>query len=138
MGVKLAVSQRRKATKISYTLQPYAIEYPSNVQIKDFLGRPVWCRFEWASPCCSGVGDEYIQFIFCLLDFLHQALDIFDLCNVCWYANSLTLDTGELVQLLDCLIDPFRASRFPSGYNDFSRASKQKCCSSMEAESSRS
>jgi hypothetical protein len=50
----------------------------------------------------------------------------------------MALDSGDVVQLLNSLVDAFRPAGFAGGNNDFRCASSQKSGCSMEAESSRS
>lgn len=109
--------------------QPSHIEDTSYVEVKNLLRGPVRCWFKRSTPCCAGVGDQYMELGCVFFDFIKQSLCVFEICDICRQANGFAFDPLEFVELFNSLVDALRTFCFTSSdYDQFNACLEEGCC----------
>lgn len=134
--------------------QSHEVEDTSHIQIKHFLGRPVWRGFEWTSPieselaviprvhsaeylpCRAGIRYQDINLVLSLPQLINKSLNILSLSNIGSDANCGARDALEGVEFVDRLVNALLSLSLPRRDNDLLRTRKQECCRSMKTKSS--
>jgi len=97
----------------------------------------IWRVLELAAPGGAGIGNENIELAFILPDRVDKPDNLCFAGHIRWNAHRAALDSGELIEFYDSLVDAFLSAGFPRGDVDFLCAGAEECCRGVKSQTSR-